>query len=59
MNDDARDDATEQPISLNNESNPDDAVFFGTAPALTACIANGAGSVSGGGGGVFIATGQQ
>ena len=54
MNDDARDDATEQPIPLKNESTPDDAVFSGTASAPATGIANGAGSVSGGEGGYLL-----
>ena len=36
MNDDARDDATDQPVSLNNEATLDVAVFAGTNPIPTA-----------------------
>ena len=58
MNDDAPDDATGQPVSLNNKSTPDAAVFAGAAPAPTSGAATGDGAASGGGGGeVFIAIG--
>ena len=36
MNGNASDDATDPPVSLNNEATPDSAIFSGTAPASTA-----------------------
>ena len=36
MKNDARDDATNRPASLNNEATPDAALFIGTAPASNA-----------------------
>ena len=41
-------DATNQPVSLNNEATPDAAVFASATPALTASAAAGAGAASGG-----------
>ena len=54
MNNNARNDATDQPISLNNETTPDAAVFAGTAPAPTAVAAAGTAAVGGGGGGSLL-----
>ena len=50
MNDYASNNATDQPISINNKANPDVAVFTGAAPAPTAGASAGAGAGSGGGG---------
>ena len=52
MNDDTRNDTTNQPVSLNNEAILDAAAFIGATPAFTSGAS--AGAVSGG---VFIATG--
>ena len=53
MNDDAHDDATDQPVSLNNGSTFYASVFAVAAPAPTAGDASWKGR-----GGVFIAIGQ-
>ena len=43
INDDTRDDATDRPVSLNNEATPDAAVLSRAAPAHTAGATSGAG----------------
>ena len=43
MDDNARNDATGRPISLNNESTPDTVVFSGAAPNPTSGAASGGG----------------
>ena len=35
MNDGARDDGTDQPVSLNNEATPDSAIFSDASPSPT------------------------
>ena len=52
MNNDAHNDATNQPVSFANESTPDAAVFASTSPTPT----SGTGAALGG---VFIATGRR
>ena len=42
MNDDAADDATDWPVTLENESTPDAAVFAAAAPAATSAAASAA-----------------
>ena len=56
MNNDACDDATNRPVSLNNEATPDAAIFAGAAPAPTSGAAAGTGAALGG---VFIAIGRR
>ena len=51
MNDNACNDATNRPVSLNNEATPDASVFAGAATALTSGA--GSGATSGGGGGIY------
>ena len=45
MNDDARNDATDRPVSLKNEAIRDAAVFSGSAPAPTARAAAAASNI--------------
>ena len=54
MNNDARNDATNQPVSLNHEGTPDADVFYGTTPAVHYWRRRRLR-----GGGVFIAIGWQ
>ena len=44
MNDDARNEDTDRPFNLNNEANPDTAIFSGAAPDPTATVAAAAAS---------------
>ena len=53
MNNGARDDATDRPISLKNEATPDAAVFAGANPAPTAGAIVGTGDTLGRGGSLF------
>ena len=62
MNDDARDDTTNEPVSIKNEATPDAAIFPATLlaqrPALAPLLAPETVPLWGGGR-VFIAIGQQ
>ena len=56
MNNNARDETTDKPVSLNNKATPDAAVFSGAAldPTSGAAAGADAGFASGGGGGYLL-----
>ena len=61
MNDNTCNDATDQPVYLNNKATQDVAVFSGTASTPTNIAAAGASvgaALGGGGGGLFIEIGK-
>ena len=53
MNNDTHNGATNQPVSLKNESTPDETVFSDSVPAPTAGAATGAGSRTASGEGLY------